>query len=123
MYCFYSSYVVTEGGQKGTGWQRRRLLNVPLLLAFCANCSGERSTGVTVTILSFFLFSRACCCLLPLLPRHRLVGWLGKIEVIDVKKYLVKWSGLSYQFCTWETREEVSLKEVFDAYCVVCRVE
>lgn len=31
-----------------------------------------------------------------------------QIEVIEVQKYLVKWCGLSYQFCTWEDREEVN---------------
>lgn len=31
----------------------------------------------------------------------------SQVEVMEVQKYLVKWSGLSYQFCTWEDREEV----------------
>lgn len=34
---------------------------------------------------------------------------LEQIEVVDELKYLIKWSGLSYQFCTWETREEVCM--------------
>ncbi|CAN0131795.1 unnamed protein product, partial [Ascophyllum nodosum] len=39
-----------------------------------------------------------------------------EIEVIDVKKYLVKWSGLSYQFCTWETREELNNDEAIEQF-------
>lgn len=38
-----------------------------------------------------------------LLSVHR----FEQIEVVDELKYLIKWSALSYQFCTWETREEV----------------
>lgn len=41
-------------------------------------------------------------------------GWrrvraICQVEVVDELKYLIKWSGLSYQFCTWETREEVRI--------------
>ncbi|CAM9699444.1 unnamed protein product, partial [Discosporangium mesarthrocarpum] len=32
----------------------------------------------------------------------------AQTRVIQVQKYLVKWSNLSYQFCTWETREEIN---------------
>lgn len=39
-----------------------------------------------------------------------------QIEVVDELKYLVKWSGLSYQFCTWETREEVCMHVCMYAY-------
>ncbi|CAM9554270.1 unnamed protein product, partial [Scytosiphon promiscuus] len=38
------------------------------------------------------------------------------VEVVDELKYLVKWSGLSYQFCTWETREELNNDEAIDKF-------
>ena len=45
--------------------------------------------------------------------------WLmEQIEVVDELEYLIKWSALSYQFCTWETREEVSLACTVRVPCV-----
>lgn len=50
-------------------------------------------------------------------------GWLSldaaQMDVVDVQKYLVKWSGLSYQFCTWETREEVGLQKNKKAFSFI----
>lgn len=46
-----------------------------------------------------------------------------QVEVVDELKYLIKWSGLSYQFCTWETREEVSIHSgMLPLYCQQERV-
>jgi hypothetical protein len=38
----------------------------------------------------------------------------GQRKVIRVKKtkYLVKWRGLSYKDCTWETKEDIDDDEV-----------
>ncbi|CAM9761275.1 unnamed protein product, partial [Laminaria digitata] len=38
------------------------------------------------------------------------------MEIVDEQKYLVKWSGLSYQFCTWETREELNNDEAIEQF-------
>ncbi len=40
-------------------------------------------------------------------------------RIIKVKKYLVKWRGLSYADCTWETQEEINDDEVIDKFHIL----
>ncbi len=39
--------------------------------------------------------------------------------IIQVKKYLVKWRGLSYADCTWETQEEINDDEVINKFHIL----
>jgi hypothetical protein len=84
-----------------------KMKKIPKGVWHCPECKPKLKANKNVRLQSAMAETAA--------RRKAELGDVPKKKVLQ-KMYLVKWAGLGYEFCTWETKEDINEDALIDEY-------